>query len=53
MSSKADIQRNKLMHLEDILVMYGVYSTEMLEKCIKTIHMLADNPCVKAYSLKR
>ena len=24
MSSKTDIQRNKLMHLEDTLVMYGV-----------------------------
>ena len=31
MSSKADIQRNKLMHLKDTLVMYGVYNTETLE----------------------
>ena len=34
MSSKGDIQRNKLMHLEDTLVMYGVYNTEKLEKII-------------------
>ena len=40
MSSKADIQRNKLMHLEDTLVMYGVYNTETLEKLIKTVHTL-------------
>ena len=40
MSSKADIQRNKLMHLEDTLVMYGVCSAEMLEKHIKTVHRL-------------
>ena len=40
MSSKADIQRNKLMHLEDTLVMYGVYSAETLEKHIKTVHTL-------------
>ena len=32
MSSKTDIQRNKLMHLEDTLVMYRVYSAGMLEK---------------------
>ena len=40
MSSKADKQRNKLMHLEDTLVMYGVYSAETLEKLIKTEHTL-------------
>ena len=40
MSSKADIQRNKLMHLEDTLVMYGVYNAETLEKLIKTVHVL-------------
>ena len=28
------------MHLEDTLVMYGVYSAEMLEKLIKTVYML-------------
>ena len=28
------------MHLEDTLVMYGVYSAETLEKLIKTVHML-------------
>ena len=46
MSSKANIQRNKLMHLEDTLVMYGVYSAEMLEK--QYTHYIADNPCMKA-----
>ena len=35
MSIKIDIQRNKLMHLENTLVMYGVYNTETLEKLIK------------------
>ena len=39
-SSKVDIQRNKLMHLEDTLVMYGVYSAETLEKLIKIVHTL-------------
>ena len=40
MSSKVDTQRNKLIHLEDTLVMYEVYNTETLEKLIKTIHIL-------------
>ena len=37
---KTDIQRNKLMHLENTLVMYGVYDAEMLERLIKTVHIL-------------
>ena len=50
MLSKTDIQRNKLMHLEDTLVIYGVYSTETLEKPIKKYtHYMADNICMKAY----
>ena len=40
MSFKADTQINKLMHSEDTLVMYGVDSTETLEKLIKTVHTL-------------
>ena len=40
MSSKADIQRNKLQHLEDTLVMYGVYSTKTFEERIKTVHAI-------------
>ena len=40
MSTKTDIQRNKLMHLENALVMYGVYNMETLERLIKTVHTL-------------
>ena len=40
MSIKTDIQRNKLMDLEDTLVMYGVYNAELLERPIKTVHIL-------------
>ena len=40
MSIQADIQRNKLMHLENTLVMYGVYNAEMLERLLKTVHTL-------------
>ena len=31
MTIKTDIQRNKLTHLENTLVMYGVYNAETLE----------------------
>ena len=40
MSIQTDIQRNKLMHLENTLVMYGVYNAEMLERLMKTVHAL-------------
>ena len=40
MSIQTDKQRNKLMNLENILVMYGVYDAETLEKLVKTVHML-------------
>ena len=54
MSAKTDIQRSKHMHLENTLVMYGVYSAEMFEKLMKTVHMfIADNPCMKAYLQER
>ena len=46
MSSKVVKQRNKLIHLENTLVMYGVYNAETLEKHIKLyIHYTVDNPC--------
>ena len=34
MDSKATIQHNKLMHLENSVLMYGVYSAEMLENSL-------------------
>ena len=40
MSIKTDIQRNKLMHLENTLVMYGIYNAETLERLVKSAHML-------------
>ena len=40
MSIKTDIQRNKLMHLENTLVMYEVYNAEMLERLITMVHAL-------------
>ena len=38
MDIKADIQCNKLMPLENSMLMHGVYSTEILEKLMKIVH---------------
>ena len=46
MSSKVDIQRNKLTHLGNTLVMYGVYNTEKLERLIKAVHTLHSRQCI-------
>ena len=34
------IQCNKLMHLEDSLVMHGIYDVETLEKLINTVYCI-------------
>ena len=38
MDSKATIQCNKLMQLENSMLIYGVYNAKMLEKLINTVH---------------
>ena len=40
MNSKVDIQKNKLIHLENTLVMCSVYNGKTLEKLIKAVHTL-------------
>ena len=40
MSIQTDMQRNKLKHLENTLVVYQVYNAEMLERLVKTVHAL-------------
>ena len=40
METKVDIQHNKLIHLEDSVVMYGVYNAEALKKLFKTVHQM-------------
>ena len=40
MDSKITIQYNKLMHVEDSMVMYGIYNAETLEKLIYTVHYI-------------
>ena len=38
MDSKTTIQCNKLVQLENSMLMYGVYNVETLEKLINTVH---------------
>ena len=40
MSISRDMERNKLMHLENSLIMYRVYNAETLDKLVKTAHVL-------------
>ena len=40
MENKVNLQCNKHIHLEDSMVMYGVYDAETLEKLITTVHWM-------------
>ena len=39
-SISIEAQRNKFMHLENTLVMYGIYNAKTLENVVKTVHAL-------------
>ena len=39
MSISMDMQRNKLMHLENTLLIYRVYNTETLERLVRTVQV--------------
>ena len=38
MDSRTTIQQNKLMQLENSMLMYGIYNADTLEKLISTVH---------------
>ena len=40
MENKVDLQCNRVFHLEDSMVMYGMYNSDSLEMQIDTVHML-------------
>ena len=42
MKDKVDTQQNKIFHLEDSMVMYGIYNSDTLEDLIKTVHKLCN-----------
>ena len=42
METKTNMQHNKHMHLEDSVVIYGIYNAETLEKLIDTVHHMGN-----------
>ena len=38
MNNEASIQHNKLMRLDNTMLMYGIYNAETLEKLINRVH---------------
>ena len=40
MENKVDIQHNKIFHLKDSMVMYGIYNSDTIEALIDTVHRL-------------
>ena len=40
MENKVDIQHNKIFHLEDSVIMYGIYNSDTLEDLINRVHRL-------------
>ena len=40
MENKVDLQRNKVFHLDNSMVTYGIYSSDTLEQLIDTVHKM-------------
>ena len=42
MNKRINIERNRVFHLEDSMIMYGVYNVDTLEKLIQMVHKMND-----------
>ena len=40
MNKRVNIERNRVFHLEDYMIMYGVYNVDTLEKLIQMVHKM-------------
>ena len=40
MNKKISIEQNRVFHLEDSMIMYGVYNVNALEKLIQMVHKM-------------
>ena len=40
MNKRINIERNRAFHLEDSMIMYGVYNVDTLEKLIQKVHKM-------------
>ena len=53
MEKKIDLQHNKIHHLEDMMIMYGVYNSDTLTKLIDTIHKMQNTTTWKERTFTR
>ena len=47
MEKKVGLQCNEIVHLENVMVMYGIYNSEALEKLISTVHKMPNTTTLK------
>ena len=40
MERKADVQHNKIFHLEDTMIIYDIYNSDTLAQLIETVHRM-------------
>ena len=40
MNERVNIERNRVFHLEDSMIMYGIYNVDTLEKLIQMVHKM-------------
>ena len=40
MNKRSNVQHNQIHHLEDSMIMYGVYNSDMLKDLIDTVHRI-------------
>ena len=40
MENQVNLQRNKIFHLKYLMVMYGIYNSDILEKLIANVHKM-------------
>ena len=44
MNKKTNVQCNRIHHLEDTMIMYGVYNSDTLADLIDTVHRMQNCP---------
>ena len=40
MENQVNLQRKKIFHLENLMVIYGIYNSDTLEKITDTVHKI-------------
>ena len=43
MEKKVNLQRNNVFHLENLMIMYGIYNSDTLEQLIQSIYRMHNN----------